>query len=433
MQGKTTFILTDRDTGRVVEKREEHNMVTNALRDILAMPKIGLFCCNMANNLKGYLPMYNNLLHGLMLFGDNIPEKSDDYLRNGRYNVIATAGSAYTGTDAKRGTFNASQSGEFENGYRFVWDFAPEKAIGTIKCASLSSLQSGNQGGSFSAGGVLASAFDITNSSSNRAFAITGSTSGYYMMNYGENCHYFYDLSSSSSTSRITVRKYRMADPDSIGICTKYNSVLEKTHTVSVPYNVRRTFPNVYEGRFYLFCPYGSSGKLTIRVAYIDVETGQYTLLTQDSDIVTDLSGSDYSKCFCAVFNNQLYFAVNSKLYVYNFDGTLAKEIQLSISSNPSFFLKNGKLGLIAHYSPTNSPCYIIPGSEPIYLPNITSYDYYCPHENDHIKYPYVAASYSSTIYIMLRTDYLATINNLSEPLEKTDKHALQVRYEITN
>lgn len=431
MQGKTTFILTDRDTGRVVEKREEHNMVTNALRDIIAMPKIGIFCGNMANNLKGYLPFYNNLLHGLMLFGDNIPEKSDDYLRNGRYNVIATAGGAYTGTDAKRGTFNESQSGEFENGYRFVWDFAPEKAIGTIKCASLSSLQSGNQGGSFSAGGVLANAYDITNSASNRAVALTSSTSGQYMMNYGANCHYFYDWS-ASSTSIITVRKYRMADPDAIGICSKYNSVLEKTYTVSVPYYVRRVFPNVYEGRLYLFCLYGTSGKLTIRVAFIDVETEKYTLLTQGGDIVTGLSDSYYTACPCAVFNEQLYIAVNSRLYVYNFDGTLAREIPLSISTYPSFFLKDGKLCMIADYSQTNTPSYVILDSEPVYLPNIANYEYYYPQENEHIKYPYVATSYNNGLYIMLRTDYLATINNLSEPLTKTDQHALQVRYEIS-
>ena len=53
------------------------------------------------------------------------------------------------------------------------------------------------------------------------------------------------------------------------------------------------------------------------------------------------------------------------------------------------------------------------------------------------MKAPYCLASYNANttgiVYIMLRTDYLATINNLASPLEKTDQHALQVRYEITN
>ena len=137
MHGKATLILTDKDTGRVVEQIEEHNMVTNALNSIFTIPPQIAFDGSSRRIFGGYLPMYQNILKGLVLFGDTIPENADDYMLGGKYSVLATAGDEYSGTDAMRGSFNASSSGEIENGYRFVWDFAPEKAVGTIKALSL--------------------------------------------------------------------------------------------------------------------------------------------------------------------------------------------------------------------------------------------------------------------------------------------------------
>ena len=102
MQGKTTFILTDKDTGRVVDKREEKNMVTDFMKDVFNLPRFALIGGNLNSGLAKMLPMYNYLLHGLLLFDCNIPEKKDDYIINGRYNMIATAGEVYSGTDTTR-------------------------------------------------------------------------------------------------------------------------------------------------------------------------------------------------------------------------------------------------------------------------------------------------------------------------------------------
>ena len=75
MHGKATLILTDKDTGRVVEQREEHNLVTNALNSIFAQPPTLAYYSESRRVFNGYLPMYENLLKGLILFGDAIPEK----------------------------------------------------------------------------------------------------------------------------------------------------------------------------------------------------------------------------------------------------------------------------------------------------------------------------------------------------------------------
>lgn len=35
--------------------------------------------------------------------------------------------------------------------------------------------------------------------------------------------------------------------------------------------------------------------------------------------------------------------------------------------------------------------------------------------------------------YLITAADYLATVNNLSEPLVKTSEHTLKITYDITN
>lgn len=436
MHGKTTFILTDKDTGKIVEKREEHNMVTDALKDIMNIPRIGMLYGNFINYFNNFLPFYNIILHGLVLFGENIPEKKDDYIMDGRYDIVGTAGAAYTGTDLKRGCFNSNESGQIENGYRFVWDFSPERALGTIKCASLSSLQTGNMGGTFSAGTTLMNVYDAANTTSSRISAFDSNTTGQYGMNYGKNCHYFYVHTSNSATS-ITLNKYRQIDVDAIGICSNRTSVLESSKVIPTPFGVRTVFPNVYDGKLYIFNVYylGSSQKfIKIKVGEIDVETGECRSIVDD-DIELNIPGanSNVSSSIPALYNNQLYIAHGSTIYVHNLDGTLVKTISTKMTDPNKFFLKDRKLHLICRHAEYNFPCYMVLDDELRYLPIISSFQNESFFDNENVKKPYVATSSGSYLYLMMRTDYLATINNLSEPLEKTDQHALQVRYEITD
>lgn len=432
MQGKTTFILTDKDTGRVVEKREEHNMVTNAIRDIFAMPRAGMISSSsFSKGIAQYLPMYKHLLHGLILFGENIPESKDDYLINGRYSKIATAGDAYTGTDAMRGTFNTSQSGVIENGYRFVWDFAPEKAIGTIKCAALSSIHSGNQGGIFQgyAGGILSNPVDITNSGSEYMSIINGSPLGVYMMNTDKSAYIYYYYNSSTG---VQFNKYRMTDPDAIGICSTKNLKLESSIANIFPTYFYTTSFNSYDRKVYFYDIYNSGGKTWVGIKAADAETGEYGAVTT-SDINTQFDGSYYYQTKFAVFSNKLYAIYNGRMRIYNLDGTFVKEIPIALSDVYAIFVSGGKLWVNGTYSATGTPCYVIVGDSLTYLPNLSNYSNFCLTDNELINAPYVAVRNGANSYIMLRNDYLATINNLSQPLEKTDRHALQVRYEITN
>ena len=433
MQGKTTFILTDKDTGRVVEKREEHNMVTNAVRDIFALPRQGIISgSNFAKAVPEFLPMYKYLMHGLILFGENIPERQDDYILNGRYNRIATAGDVYAGTDAKRGTFNESQSGAIENGYRFVWDFAPEKALGSIKCAALSSIHSGNQGGAFqnNVGGILTNPIDFTNTKSERIYAVSGYPDGSrYMMNADKIVHYYYIYGSSTGA---VIKKYRATDPDQIGVSSTSTLTFEKSTPTVKPTNFDHVFFNNYDRKVYFFRKYYSSGKSMVEIKSFDAETGTYGIAVENN-IDMQFNSSLTNQMRCAVFNNQLYAIFSGRVRVLNLDGTFVKEMPIALSSVNDLFVYGGKLWAAGIYSVTGTPCYAVFDSDIMYLPNLSTYQSFFLTDNELLNDPYVCVRNNKYAYIMLRNDYLATINNLSEPLEKTDQHALQVRYEITN
>lgn len=429
MQGKTTFILKDKDTGKIVDEREEHNMVTNALRDIFDFPKIMLFTLNSNSMMGNYLPIYKNLLHGLMLFGENIPERKDDYFMNERYNIVGTAGSAYTGTDPKRGTFNESASGSIENGYRLVWDFAPEKAIGTINCAGLSCIHSGNRGSTFSAGDVFTSAMDFGNSSNGKVFALTGSFQGTYIMNRGDY-HYYYQYTTAGKA--LTLRKYIAPDPEKIHITTQSVAALVETKALNLPINMNEFSVDEDNGKLYIMeLTLNSSKRVCVKVAVLDVTTYEIELITEEP-VETLASTSNTSICNAAINNGKICIEINSQLYIHNLDGTLEKQYSLLTSSVSSMFIKDGVVWLCGRYSSSASPCYVAIEDEPVYLPNISGYNDFRFHKNKNIRDPFVAAGNSQSLYIMMRTDYLATINNLSEPLVKTDQHALQVRYELT-
>ncbi len=423
MQGKTTFILTDKDTGRVVDKREEKNMATDFIKDVFNMPRFALIGGNLNTGISKMLPMYNYLLHGLILFDCNIPEKKDDYIINGRYNMIATAGDVYSGTSTTRGTFNQNLSGEIENGYRFVWDFSPERAVGTIRCASMTSSQMGNQGG------VIANALDLSNNSASKALAIPSGVSTNYMM-YRNKCYYYYNLTNSSKT--VNIYRYSMADPDSIGINSTRSLKLEETYSLPLPYVANFTFPNTSEGRFYVSHLSLGSGVISITSGYVDLDSKEFVQVTPTTISVPVKGVSSYSMK-TAIYNNQIYIFHNSNIYVVEYDGTLVKAIPINIISMSAFAIKDNRLLAAGSASSGNYYIALLGGDEIIYLPNVSAFSNYDITEHEDVKYPYIVQRNDSYLYINLRTDYMATINNLSEPLEKTDRHALQVQYEITD
>lgn len=435
MHGKATLIFTDKGTGLVVKRVEEHNMVTNALNSIFSLPPQIAYDKSARYVFNGFLPMYENALKGLVLFGDTIPQNAYDYMLGGKYSVLATAGDAYSGADAMRGTFNANQSGEIENGYRFVWDFAPEKAVGTIKALSLTNRLLGNRGDITLAGAdspYMINPSDLTNNGNyNSAVPLLNGT-GVFFLQKGKNTFYSY----VTGNPFIKILRYRIANPLELKICDTVSGVLEEETQINLSFatstSTSQAFYDTKTERLYcvLYTYYTVSN-----VRYFKFRYAVINPVTCEKELETDYISTNvphYASAKFAFYDGKMYVYDSAfTIYVCSLSGEIESTINLGLNTINGFLTLDGKLAVDCKFTSSGRRCiYVFDENKTTLMQHASAYT---PIATDVVKHPYCLASNGSTVYIMLRTDYLATINNLTSPLEKTDQHALQVRYEITN
>lgn len=146
LKGNVTFELKDVKTGEV-ERISDHNMFTNALNELFNKTPYGFMndlCGQPTGTGVAMHPIFKTALGGLLLFPKQIEENAN--------NIFATPDNKPVGlasvldnpnTDPRRGSFNAIESGEITNGYRYVYDFSTSQANGTIACCSLTSAWGG--------------------------------------------------------------------------------------------------------------------------------------------------------------------------------------------------------------------------------------------------------------------------------------------------
>lgn len=438
MHGKATLILTDKTTGRVVKEVEEHNMLTNALNNIFALPTVMALDTDRKYIFNGFLPMYQNVLKGLVLFSENIPENANDYMLGGKYSVLATAGDEYSGTDETRGSFNASQSCEIENGYRFVWDFAPEKAVGTIKALSLTNRLLGNRGNLTLSGAdspYIINPSDLDNGSTNIAVPLVNGN-GVFFMQKGDGTFYSY----TTGANYINILRYRICNPLGLKICDRATAVLDNETQISLDFSTAngqaRMFCDPTTERLYCstLSSYSVSGTQYFKYRYSAINPVTCEKEPETDWITTDIEYFVGIKA--AFYGGKIYVCdKNNNILVCSLSGVVEQTISLGFYYFNDFITLDGKLAVDCKFTSSGRRCvYILGENKTVIMQHASAYT---PIASNIVKYPYCLAAYTSGIsghvYIMFRTDYLATINNLAAPLEKSDRHALQVRYEITN
>ena len=439
MKGKATLILTDKDTGKIVKKIEENNMVTRALDNLLKIPDIVKINMPTTNFYEKLLPIWESLLSGIVLFGNNLEENAYKFMIPPNVTPIGSAGKEYTGTNPKRGTLNLSQSGPIENGYRFVWDFAPEKAVGTIRSLGLTNYLYGNLGFSEEGGAdrTLTTPPQFMNSSNNSSLFSFMSVPGTFYGKVENNSYYSFKLASGS----VTLCNNKTPDLNALKILDSaaelLNPVTISEIPVTLPFalaNVTHHFYDPNTDILYFFCSeLDSTRKYNIfRYAGVNVNTG--AVIRQGSGSIP-YEQSYYYFGF-AVFNNRFYVSLNnspySRVLVFDMSGQLLVTKDLAANHSLDFFAADGNLMATETYTGIQHKKYMEYNNIPMLSSDAnrhtTSTNFSLPYA---IKYN--TDTTRSSLALILRTDYLATINNLSEPLEKTDRHALQIRYEITN
>lgn len=147
MKGKTTIQLFDAKTNKEVQRTVDTNFFTNAYKKYIedVLNNFHLPCVGAVDLGRWCSTSPKDCMRGLLLFDSVFPENADTFFPTTQVE-IGHAGGDYAGTDIYRGDFNASESGDIENGYRLVWDFATDKANGTIASVCLTTLKGGNNG-----------------------------------------------------------------------------------------------------------------------------------------------------------------------------------------------------------------------------------------------------------------------------------------------
>lgn len=150
MEGKYSIQLFDADTGKIEVEVRDHNVITNAYKIMFqewytrSIMNPNLFWFGPG----GYINAPMNYSDGVILFNEEISSNPDDFIIDRPR--FASAGTEYVGTDTTRGTLNANETGAVTNGYRWVWDFATDKANGVIRAIGLAPSEVGDMGSNIS-------------------------------------------------------------------------------------------------------------------------------------------------------------------------------------------------------------------------------------------------------------------------------------------
>ena len=148
LKGRMTIELTDSNTG-AVETVTEENMITEAVNDLFAYNPFGVHyttgeTINEVEWYKTMLPICPKLIGGILLFSKVLTEDAANIFPPAHNLPVAYASNNVNSTaDVARGSLNQSESKALDNGYKFVWEFTPSQGNGTIAAAALTSCWGG--------------------------------------------------------------------------------------------------------------------------------------------------------------------------------------------------------------------------------------------------------------------------------------------------
>ena len=473
IKGKTTFELTDVNTGEV-EVIEDSNMITNGLQEFLRT--YGYFGCDILS--EGAIrtsSLWVNLLGGLFLFDKAIEEDANNTFMPAGVKMIGNGSKdiSNSGTVTELGSYNATESGLQNDGsIKLVYDFSTAQANGTIACACLTSrvggyMGMGNDSNRYYNESYILNKFISDNFCHSGIVGPVNDASHILYPVYSENAIYFtnpYNITYSSSyasqhwsvTKKIQILKVR-AGFTSVGIkdCRDLRNIVA-TYDVDIPQDI---------------------------LDYMGTSTN-YTIISRDSErnvyIIFKSSSSSFSAGdFCWIMKidkdmkataykftnnvgkslrlNDKYitfdgdylwaYAYSSPYYLYGIKYSDSTQIiETGVKKGSVYNLYTVEKNLIGIYSEYGSNKYYAPTVYDVVnrthrqVNGSQSYSniIYIPFPDKKGVYLRVYYSTSSSdndpcdLYVMKDPRYLATINNLTEPVVKTSSKTMKVTYTLT-
>lgn len=475
IKGKTTFELTDVNTGEV-EVIEDSNMITNGLQEFLRT--YGYFGCDILNNdTMRNNSLWVNLLGGLFLFDSRLEENVNNTFMPAGVKMIGNGSKdvSNSGAVTELGSYNTTESGlQSDGSIKLVYEFNTAQANGTIACACLTSKIGGYIGMGNDSTRYVNTNYNLFEFISDYSHIcqsnIAGAkrdTSHILYPVYSENAIYFtnpYNINYSSSqasqhwsvTKKIQILKVRAGFT---GVSIKDRKYLDKvmaTYDVDIPQDIldymgtstnyitisRDSERNVYvifnkssyatlkAGAFCWIMKIDKDMKAT---AYkftnntgVSLSTGDTTIITFDGDYLWT-------------------YANSAPYYLYGIKYSDSTQIiETGINKGSKYRLYTIGKNLIGINSESGKDIYYAPSIYDVvnrthrHVNGIIKSDAHKLVPFPDKKGVYLYVSYNSSndnpcdLYVMKDPRYLATINNLSEPVVKTSSKTMKVTYTLT-
>lgn len=429
MKGKATLILTDPQSGEEVKRIEETNMATRVSEKLLDIPRCGIFSeMNFPAILSGFLPRWEKQFGGIMLLGSNVDENKELVTPPEGFVPIGTAGGAYGGTDVHRGTLNLNETGPTENGYRLVWDFGTDRANGVIKCIGLTARFFGNIG--FDADrehtqSIFCQPQYSGDSTTNAGTPVAMCYNGIFVCNVEPNEY----ITVGASGKDVSVNKLTLPDPDAITLgCTPSDVGTQTLAAFTLPFTVdiQTRFYDPDTNTVYFFSR-ESVDNGTDRITYVGIDLDTMTQGAAKSVTMENCNG-----VWLAVRRGKIYRYFGDHISVMDGTGAVLETIPAEEGSNAYFYVYDDHL-YYAFSSGTGHFHARVDIAQKNGSAGIEGFPIY----SKFVKAPYLLfstrRSSNTQLFLMMDHCYMATINNLADPLEKTDRHALKIIYEISD
>ena len=474
IKGKTTFELTDVNTGEV-EVIEDSNMITNGLQEFLRT--YGYFGCDiLSDETIRKSSLWVNLLGGLFLFDTALDEDVNNTFMPAGVKMIGNGSKdiSNSGTVTELGSYSTTESGlQSDGSVKFVYDFSTAQANGTIACACLTSKVGGYMGMGNDSDRYYNESYDLdTFISDNHCYsgiagAVNDASHILYPV-YSENAIYFtnpYNITYSSSyasqhwstTKKIQILKVR-AGFTSVGIKDRRDlRNIVATYDVDIPQDIldymgtstSHVIPisDSLEKNIYIIFHKSSSYELNAG-AFCWIMKIDKDMKATAYKFTNNVGAKLYlSRNYITFDGDYLWVqSYNSPRYLYGIKYSDSTQI---IETGEDTDLRNlytvgknligiyGSYGGNRYYAPTvydvvNRTHRQVNGSQ--YWSNIVLIPF--PDKKGVYLRVYYSTSSSSispcNLYVMKDPRYLATINNLTEPVVKTSSKTMKVTYTLT-
>lgn len=450
IKGKTEIVLTDVHTGRS-KKILEHNMMTNALNEIFKQEGYMKDASIMYDST--FQPPYQKVLGGILLFDKAIPENASTYFAPAGTNLTACGvyGVKNSTADTLRGDFNSDESVVDTNArsVKYVYDFATSKGNGTIASVCLTSLNGGYSSyGAPAYGGTGQSASFFLNTGDREN--MRGGDTGTIAVDYtNDQVITFTPSTSESYINAITIKK-RRAHMKTIPLIqsAKATGTLISTKTISIDNIYSRSYSRNYDktaNTFYLVgaantnSNISSGGAFRVIAISLDTLTAQTYNLTNPSD-ETVYTGNAYVYDGCVYIANGNRDKLCRIRLADDSDFTEISAVKYAFYSLPLAFTLECRIYVPSNQNGTdkNQPFTIIDTATNTVRTTQSNTEYYSSYSNrrfvpvigsDIMMFESSDATYE---HFCVPCNYLATINNLSAPVKKTEAQTMKVIYTIT-